>query len=154
MAQLKTGDKAPTFALEDQSGKTVKLSAYKGRKLLIYFYPEADTPGCTKQSCNVRDARPTLDTLGIDAVGISPDKAAAQQKFDTKYSLGFPLLADTEHTVAEAYGVWGKKSMYGREYFGIIRSSFLVDDKGKILHAWYKVSPEETVPEALKALQK
>ena len=153
MAQLKAGDKAPAFALEDQSGKTVKLSAYKGRKLLVYFYPKADTPGCTKQSCSVRDARPRLDTLGIDAVGISPDKAATQQKFDTKYSLGFPLLADTEHAVADAYGVWGKKSMYGREYFGIIRSSFLIDEKGKILRAWYKISPEETVPEALKALQ-
>jgi len=153
MAQLKAGDKAPAFALDDQNGKTVKLSAFKGRKLLIYFYPKADTPGCTKQSCSVRDARPKLGKLGIDAVGISPDKAAAQQKFDTKYSLGFPLLADTEHAVADAYGVWGKKSMYGREYFGIIRSSFLVDEKGKIIQAWYKVSPDETVPEALKALQ-
>ena len=154
MAQLKAGDKAPAFALEDQDGKTVKLSAFKGRKLLVYFYPKADTPGCTKQSCHVRDARPKLDTLGIDAVGISPDKPAAQQKFDAKYSLGFPLLADTEHEVAEAYGVWGKKSMYGREYFGIVRSSFLVDERGKIIQAWYKVSPEETVPEALKALKK
>jgi peroxiredoxin Q/BCP len=152
MAQLKAGDKAPAFALENQQGETVKLSAYKGQKVLIYFYPKADTPGCTKQSCNVRDARPKLDRLGIAALGISPDKPEVQQKFDAKFSLGFPLLADTDHAVAEAFGVWGEKSMYGRTYFGIVRSSFLIDEKGKIAQAWYKVSPDDTVPLALKAL--
>lgn len=146
MAALKVGDKAPAFALKDQSGRTVRLSGFKGKKVLVYFYPKADTPGCTKQSCEVRDARKDLAKLGIVAVGISPDAPESQKKFDARYGLKFPLLADTDHTVAEAWGVWGKKSMYGRTYFGIIRSSFLVDEKGKIAGAWYKVSPADTVP--------
>ena len=154
MPQLKAGDKAPAFSLQDQSGKTFSLAHFKGQKLLIYFYPKANTPGCTIQSCNVRDARPTLANKGVAVVGVSPDKPTAQQKFDEKYGLGFPLLADTEHAMAEAYGVWGEKSMYGKRYFGIIRSSFLVDEKGKIAGAWYKVSPGDTVPEAMAALKK
>ena len=105
------------------------------------------------QSQHVRDARQALAKLNVAAVGISPDKPEAQQKFDTKFTLGFPLLADTEHAAAEAYGVWGEKSMYGKKYFGIIRSSFLIDEKGKVLQAWYKVSPDDTVPLALEALQ-
>jgi thioredoxin-dependent peroxiredoxin len=152
MAQLKAGDKAPAFSLEDQQGRTVKLADFKGRKLLVYFYPKASTPGCTVQSCNVRDARRALLKKGVAVVGVSPDKPSAQQKFDDKYELGFPLLADTEHAMAEAYGVWGEKSMYGRKYFGIIRSSFLIDEKGRIAGAWYKVSPADTVPEATKLL--
>ena len=151
MPKLAIGDKAPAFALEDQDGKTVKLSDFKGKKLLIYFYPRADTPGCTKQSCSVRDAKRDLAKVKMAAVGISPDAPAAQRKFDGKYKLGFPLLADTEHEVAEAYGVWGKKSMYGKTYYGIVRSSFLVDEKGKVAGAWYKVSPADTVPNALEA---
>lgn len=152
MATLKVGDRAPAFALKDQNGKTVKLSDFKGKKVLVYFYPKADTPGCTKQSCAVRDARKDLGKLGIAAVGISPDLPEAQKKFDGKYGLGFPLLADPDHAVAEAWGVWGKKSMYGRTYFGIVRSSFLVDEKGKLAGAWYKVSPADTVPNALELL--
>ena len=154
MPQLKAGDKAPAFSLQDQSGETVSLARFKGQKLLIYFYPKANTPGCTIQSCNVRDARPTLAKKGVAVIGVSPDTPTAQQKFDEKYGLGFPLLADTEHAMAEAYGVWGEKSMYGRKYFGIIRSAFLVDRKGRIAGAWYKVSPGDTVPEALAALKK
>ena len=152
MAQLKVGDKAPAFSLEDQQGNTVKLSDFKGRKLFIYFYPKASTPGCTVQSCNVRDAKRDFVKKGVTVIGASPDKSAAQQKFDAKYELGFPLLADSEHVMAEAYGVWGEKSMYGRKYFGIIRSSFLIDERGKIAGAWYKVSPADTVPEAMAAL--
>ena len=152
MAQLKAGDKAPTFALLDQNGKKVKLSDFKGRKLLLYFYPKANTPGCTTQSCSVRDALGDLREAGADAVGISPDAPAKQQKFDAKYDLGFPLLADEDHAVAEAYGAWGEKSMYGKKYMGIIRSSFLIDGKGKIVQAWYKVSPKNTVPNAQEAL--
>ena len=152
MAQLKPGDKAPAFSLKDQSGSTVKLSDFKGQKLLIYFYPKADTPGCTTQSCSVRDARRDLGRQGVDVIGISPDKPAAQQKFDTKYSLGFPLLADEDHTVAEAFGVWGEKSMYGRNYMGIVRSAFLIDQHGKIEEAWYGVSPKDTVAGALTVL--
>jgi peroxiredoxin Q/BCP len=150
MATLKVGDKAPAFALKGQNGKTVKLSDFKGKKVLVYFYPKADTPGCTKQSCEVRDARKDLAKLGIVAVGISPDTPEAQKKFDAKYGLKFPLLADPDHAVAEAWGVWGKKSMYGRTYLGIVRSSFLVDEKGKIAGAWYKVSPADTVPKVME----
>jgi len=153
MAQLKVGDKAPAFSLEDQQGNTVKLSDFKRQKLLIYFYPKANTPGCTVQSCSVRDARRDFTKQGVAVIGVSPDKPAAQKKFDDKFELGFPLLADTEHAMAEAYGVWGEKSMYGRKYFGIIRSSFLIDEKGKIAGAWYKVSPADTVPEAMAALR-
>ena len=153
MAKLTAGDRAPGFSLKDASGKTVKLSDYKGGTLLVYFYPKADTPGCTKQSCSVRDAKRDLAKLGAAAVGISPDAPEALKKFDGKYGLGFPLLSDPDHAVAEAWGVWGKKSMYGKTYFGIVRSSFLVDEKGKIAAAWYKVSPADTVPNAIEALR-
>ncbi len=150
--KLEVGDPAPSFALADQTGATHALADHEGRKLLIYFYPKADTPGCTTQSCSVRDARRDFARQGVDVIGISPDKSAAQQKFDSKYSLGFPLLADTDHAVAEAFGVWGEKSMYGRKYMGIVRSAFLIDEKGKIAGAWYGVSPKDTVPGALSAL--
>jgi peroxiredoxin Q/BCP len=152
MAMLEAGDKAPAFALADQRGAVVKLSDFKGRKVLIYFYPKASTSGCTAQSCNVRDARAGLSRRGVAVVGISPDVPAAQLKFDAKYDLGFPLLSDADHAVANAYGVWGEKSLYGKTYFGIIRSSFLIDERGRILKTWYKVSPADTVPSALEAL--
>jgi peroxiredoxin Q/BCP len=146
--QLAVGDKAPAFALLDQDGSKVKLSDYKGRKILVYFYPKADTPGCTQQSCGLRDVAGDIGDTAI--IGISPDEPTRQKKFDDKYSLGFPLLADTDHEVAEAYGTWGEKSMYGRKYFGIIRSAFLVDEKGRIEQAWYKISPKDT-PRKLQA---
>ena len=152
MAQLNSGDKAPLFELPDQYNNTIKLSDYKGRKLLVYFYPKADTPGCTKQACSVRDARPDLTELGVAALGISPDKPEKQKKFDDKHRLGFPLLSDPDHTVADAWSVWGEKSMYGKKYEGIISTLFLVDESGIILRAWYKISPNETIPEAMKAL--
>jgi peroxiredoxin Q/BCP len=148
---LKPGDKAPAISLKDQSGKTVKLSGFKGHKALVYFYPKADTPGCTTQACGLRDILGQIgDTV---VVGISPDPPAKQAKFDTKYGLGFPLLADEDHSVAEAYGVWGEKSMYGRKYMGIERSAFLVDEKGKLAEVWYKVSPKDTPTNLLKALE-
>jgi peroxiredoxin Q/BCP len=152
MAQLKPGDSAPHFELVDQDGNTVKLADFKGRKLLLYFYPKANTPGCTTQACSVKDARGDLDPLGVTAVGVSPDTPGQQKKFDEKYGLGFPLLSDIDHAVADAYGVWGEKSMYGKKYEGIIRSSFLIGEDGKILQAWYKVSPKDTVPKAQEAL--
>lgn len=152
MAKLKVGDRAPSFSLMDQNGRTVSLADFKGTKLLLYFYPKADTPGCTRQACSVRDSAEDLQESGAAAVGISPDKPEKQKKFDEKYSLGFPLLADTDHKVAEAYGAWGEKSMYGKTYEGILRSSFLIDEHGKIMQVSYKVKPEDTVPNAQEAL--
>jgi peroxiredoxin Q/BCP len=152
MTTLTTGDAAPAFALTDQHGSPVRLEDFRGRKVLVYFYPKADTPGCTTQSCELRDHRQELGELSVDVVGISPDGPAAQLAFDEKYGLGFPLLADTDHAVAEAWGTWGERSMYGNTYMGIIRSSFLVDEDGRIEQAWYKVRPADTVPKALKAL--
>jgi thioredoxin-dependent peroxiredoxin len=147
---LKPGDKAPTFTLLDQAGEKVKLGDFKGRKVLIYFYPKADTPGCTTQSCGLRDIKGEVGDTAI--IGISPDKPAKLEKFDTKYSLGFTLLSDEDHTVAEAYEVWTEKSMYGKKYMGILRSAFLIDEKGKVEEAWYKVSPKDTPLNLQKAL--
>ncbi len=149
---LKPGDPAPSFSLLDQSGETVNRSDFAGRKLLVYFYPKADTSGCTVQSCAVRDAREELSSLSVDVVGISPDEPDAQSKFDQKFDLGFPLLADTDHAIAEAYDVWGEKMNDGKTYMGIIRSSFLIDEAGRIERAWYKVTPEDTVPNVRVAL--
>jgi peroxiredoxin Q/BCP len=153
MPQLEVGDKAPDFTLVDQHGDRRKLKDLRGEKVVVYFYPKASTPGCTTQSCELRDAEPDLAKLGASVVGISPDKPAAQLKFDEKYHLGFPLLADEDHAVAEAFGVWGEKSMYGKKYMGIVRSAFVVDEKGKIAAAFYKVSPKDTVPKVKQALQ-
>jgi peroxiredoxin Q/BCP len=152
MAELKVGDKAPAFSLKDQDGKTVSLADFQGRKLLIYFYPKADTPGCTKQACSVRDAVTELAAHNVAAVGVSPDLPASQKKFDGKYHLGFPLLSDPDHDVAQTYNAWGQKSMYGKTYEGIIRSSFLIDEKGRIAQVSYKVKPEDTVGNAKEAL--
>lgn len=157
MKQLQPGAAAPAFSLLDQDGNTVSLSEFAGKKLLLYFYPKADTPGCTAQACSIRDELPNLSGLGIaanavSAVGISPDQPAKLKKFKDKYDLNFPLLSDPEHKTADAYGTWGKKSMYGKEYEGIIRSSFLLDEQGRVIQAWYKVSPKDTVPFAQQAL--
>lgn len=150
MAQLKVGDQAPDFALQDQTEKLTRLVDFRGRHVLVYFYPKADTPGCTTQSCALRDI---LDQIGDTAVvGISPDKPAKQAKFDEKYGLGFPLLADEDHAVAEAYGVWGEKKNYGKTYMGIIRSAFLIDGEGRLAQVWYKVSPADTPKKLLAAL--
>jgi peroxiredoxin Q/BCP len=153
VAKLTKGDKAPFFNLTDQGGKKVKLSEFKGKKLLLYFYPKANTGGCTKQAISVRDAKDNFEQLGVAALGISPDLPDAQKKFDAKHDLSFPLLSDPDHKVADAYGTWGEKSMYGKKYQGIIRSSFLIGQDGKIMDAWYIVSPKDTVPKALKALE-
>jgi peroxiredoxin Q/BCP len=147
---LKQGDPAPDFTLLDQDGNAVSLSDHSGRKVLVYFYPKADTPGCTTQACGLRDV---LGEIGDTAVlGISPDKPAKQKKFDDKYGLGFPLLSDEDHTVAEAYGAWGEKSMYGKKYMGIIRSAFLIDTDGTLAEAWPKISPKDTPKKLLAAL--
>ncbi|MFP3868654.1 MAG: thioredoxin-dependent thiol peroxidase [Desulfobacteraceae bacterium] len=153
MARLNSGDPAPDFQLLDQHGDPVRLSDFQGRKLLLYFYPKANTPGCTEQACQIRDARQELADLGLAVVGISPDGTNQQQKFDDKYGLHFPLLSDQDHAVAQAYGVWGEKTMRGKKYLGVIRSSFLISEDGKIIHPWYKISPKDTVPRAIQALK-
>jgi len=144
------GSAAPNIKLLNQDGDTVALSSFKGRKVLIYFYPKADTPGCTTQSCALRDIAEEIGDTVI--IGISPDAPAKLKKFDDKYSLGFSLLSDEDHAVAEQFGVWVEKSMYGRKYMGVQRSSFLIDEKGRIERAWPKISPKDTPNQLLKAL--
>lgn len=152
MAVLKNGEHAPKFVLKNQQNQDIALDNYLGKKVLLYFYPKADTPGCTKQACGIRDEREKLKEKGIEVLGVSPDKLEKQQKFDDKYTLRFPLLSDPDHKVAEAYGAWGEKKMYGKVYMGIIRSSFLIDENGAIMAAWYKVKPDQTVSKVLELL--
>jgi len=150
--ELAPGTKAPDFTLLDQDGEPISLAKQAGLKVLLYFYPKADTPGCTQQSCGLRDIADDIgDTI---IIGVSPDAPAKLKKFDDKYGLGFTLLADVDHSVSEAYGVWAEKSMYGRSYMGVVRSAFLIDEKGTIEQAWYKVSPKDTPANLLKALRR
>ena len=144
------GTAAPGFALADRSGATVSLSDFQGRRVLVYFYPKADTPGCTAQACGLRDV--LGDIGGAAVVGISPDAPGKLARFDDKYSLGFPLLSDPYHAVATGYGVWVEKSMYGRKYMGVERSAFLIDEAGVVVRAWYKISPKDTVTKLIGAL--
>ncbi|MGA1451669.1 MAG: thioredoxin-dependent thiol peroxidase [Ilumatobacteraceae bacterium] len=144
------GSKSPKFDLLDQRGERVRLADFAGRKVLVYFYPKADTPGCTKQSCGLRDIAGEIGDTAI--IGISPDKPAKLARFDEKYSLGFTLLSDEDHAVAEAFGVWVEKSMYGKKYMGVQRSSFLIDGTGRVERAWPKISPADTPTELLRAL--
>jgi peroxiredoxin Q/BCP len=148
---LTDGSPAPAIDLLDQNGKLFSLSKMGKKKVLVYFYPKADTPGCTTQSCGLRDIAEQVGTTVI--VGISPDKPEKLKKFDDKFDLGFTLLSDTEHTVAEEFSVWKEKSMYGKKYMGIERSAFLIQN-GVVLNAWYKVSPADTPTNLLKALKK
>ena len=143
MSKLSSGTAAPAFTLLDQSGTKVSLADFSGRKVLVFFYPKADTPGCTTQACGLRDV---ADEIGDTAViGISPDLARrSSERFDSKHDLGFTLLSDPEHEVAEAYGVWGEKKLYGKVYMGVVRSSFLIAEDGPIDTAWYKISPKDT----------
>jgi peroxiredoxin Q/BCP len=148
--QLTVGATAPAFNLSDQTGTSVRLSSFKGRKVLVFFYPKANTPGCTTQACGLRDVAEEIgDTV---VIGISPDMPDKLEKFDTQHSLGFTLLSDPDHAVAEKYGVWGEKKLYGKVYMGIIRSAFLIDEKGKLEQVWYKISPKATPTKLLAAL--
>jgi thioredoxin-dependent peroxiredoxin len=140
---LEPGDSAPDFTLPDQHGDPVKLSDLKGQTVVLYFYPKADTPGCTTQACSVRDHQLDYREAGAVVYGISPDPVKAVAKFDEKYGLGFPLLADEDHAVCEAYGVWVEKSMYGRKYMGAERSTFVIDPDGRIKHVFRSVKPTE-----------
>jgi peroxiredoxin Q/BCP len=153
MAELKPGSKAPDFTLLTDSGEKLKLSALAGKNVVLYFYPKADTPGCTKEACSFGELFPKFG--GVDAVilGVSPDPVKAIAKFKHKYSLPFTLLADEEHAIAEKYGVWVEKSMYGKTYMGMERSTFLIGKDGKILSIFRKVKPETHPAEVLAALK-
>jgi peroxiredoxin Q/BCP len=148
---LAPGVPAPSFCLLDQHGVERTLDEFAGRPVLLYFYPKALTPGCTTQSCELRDVRDDIGDAQI--IGVSPDTPERQAKFDDKHGLGFPLLADTEHELADAYGVWGEKKLYGKSYLGVIRSAFLIDRAGRIAAAFPKISPKDTPKKLLKALQ-
>jgi thioredoxin-dependent peroxiredoxin len=137
---VQEGDAAPDFSMPASAGRTVSLEAMKGRPFVLYFYPKADTPGCTKEACAFQEALPQLGKIGIDVIGVSPDKMKPIEKFAEKYHLTFPLASDEMHAVAEKYGTWVEKSMYGRKYMGMERSTFLIDRAGKVARAWRKVS--------------
>lgn len=150
---LEEGKKAPAFSLKDQNGATVKLADFAGKYVVVYFYPKDDTPGCTTEACSFRDEHTKLTKAGAVVLGISPDDEKKHTKFITKYSLPFTLLADTEHAVAEKFGAWGEKSMYGRKYMGIMRSTFLIAPDGKIAKVWPKVKPDGHAEEVLDAIK-
>jgi peroxiredoxin Q/BCP len=149
---IEEGAQAPDFTLPDQDGEDVTLSDLRGRPVVLYFYPKADTPGCTTQACGVRDHLPAYEATGAVVVGVSPDPVAAVKKFHDKQSLNFTLLADADHAVCETYGVWAEKSMYGRTYWGAKRSTFVLDADGVVVHVIEKVSPKTHDAEVLAAL--
>jgi thioredoxin-dependent peroxiredoxin len=150
--QLSPGDPAPDFTLPDQNGDPVRLADFTGKTVVLYFYPKADTPGCTTQACGVRDHQTDYKSAGAVVLGVSPDPVKATAKFDAKYGLGFPLLADEGHEVAERYGVWVEKSMYGRKYMGNERTTFVIGPDGKIKEILHKVKPAEHDDLALAAI--
>ena len=151
---LKEGDKAPNFSSTDQDGNKVKLSDFKGQKLVLYFYPKDNTPGCTKEACSFRDADQTFNKKGIKVLGVSTDDEKSHQKFISKFQLPFDLLADTDHSIVDAYGVWGEKSMYGKKYMGTFRKTFLIDESQKIVKIFDKVKVDEHADEVLAAFGK
>jgi peroxiredoxin Q/BCP len=150
--QLQVGDTAPDFEAVTDTGKQVKLSDYRGKRVVLYFYPKDSTPGCTTQACGFRDSYPTIQKHKGIVLGVSPDGVASHEKFKAKQQLPFTLLVDADHAIAERYGVWGEKSMYGKKYMGVIRSHFVIDEKGKIVDAQVKVSPADSVKRAVEAL--
>lgn len=149
---LNEGDPAPDFEVKDDEGKPFLLSSLKGKDVVLYFYPKSDTPGCTKEACNFRDTIDQFNQRGTVVVGVSPDKPGAQAKFKSKFELTFPLLADEEHKVAEAYDVWKEKSMYGKKYMGVDRTTYIIAKDGKIRKVFRKVKPEGHANEVLAAL--
>lgn len=148
--KIQIGDKAPSFEGKDQHGNPVKLSDFSGKKVVLYFYPKDDTPGCTAQACNLRDNLPALQSQGYQVIGVSVDDEKSHQKFIQKYDLNFPLLADTDKKIVEQYDVWKEKSMYGRKFMGIVRTSFIIDEKGIITDIIEKVDTKEHAKQILK----
>lgn len=149
---LKQGDKAPDFTATTDGGKTVKLKDFRGKKVVLYFYPKDNTPGCTQEACDFRDSMTRFRRKGVVVLGVSPDSVKSHEKFKAKFDLPFPLLADEDHGIAEAYGVWQEKSMYGRKYMGIVRSTFVIDEKGKIAEVHQKVKVKGHVDQLLGAV--
>lgn len=150
---VEQGVPAPDFELPSDSGETVRLSSFKGKKVVLYFYPKDDTPGCTTQACDLRDAMPEVEGLDAVVLGVSPDPVSSHVKFREKFQLNFPLLADEDHSVAEAYGVWKEKSLYGRKYMGVERSTFVIDEDGIVQEAWRKVRPAGHADKVVASLQ-
>jgi thioredoxin-dependent peroxiredoxin len=153
MTQLTEGTKAPAFKGKDQNGKPVALADYKGKKVVLYFYPEDDTPTCTVQACNLRDNFALLKKQGFVVVGVSPDEEKKHKKFEAKYDLPFTLIADPEHKIIDQYGVWGQKQMYGRTYMGLHRTTFLIDEKGIVKKVFLKPKSKQHTQEILEAWQ-
>lgn len=151
MVTLKEGDKAPAFSGQDQNGNRVSLADYKGKKLVLYFYSEAGSPTCTIESCNLRDNYGLLKKRGFEVLGVSPDTSAVQKKFELKFKLPFPLIADTSHDVLEKYGVWDQKKLFGREYMGVLRTTFVIDEKGIIRKIFNKPRNKRHAEEILEA---
>src|SRR5215813_10876150 len=154
MITLKEGDKAPAFTGKDQNGKKISLSDYKGKKLILYFYSEAGSPTCTIESCNLRDNYSLLKKKGLEVVGVSPDNEKVQKKFESKYKLPFPLIADTSHVILEKYGVWDQKKLFGREYMGVLRTTFVIDGKGIIRKVFLKPKNKAHAEEIVASLEK
>jgi len=151
---LEVGKEAPDFALPDQDGKTHRLSDYKGKRVVLYFYPKDDTPGCIKEACSFRDSFSKFKKAGIEVLGISADNQESHAKFQQKYNLPFILLSDTEKKVVKDYGVWVEKINYGKKYWGIARMTFLINEDGKIIHVYEKVKPDEHAEEVLERFSK
>jgi peroxiredoxin Q/BCP len=151
MITLKEGDKAPAFKAKDQNGKPVSLADYKGQKVVLYFYPEDDTPTCTVQACNLRDNYGLLKKNGFVVLGVSPDEEKKHKKFEAKYNLPFTLIADPGHAVIDKYGVWDEKQLYGRKYMGILRTTFLIDEKGIIRKVFLRPKNKQHAEEIIKA---
>lgn len=149
---VEVGDLAPDFSLPSDSGDVVRLSDLRGRKVVLYFYPKDDTSGCTREACGFRDALPEIEERNAVVLGVSPDSVRSHERFRDKYDLNFPLLADEDHEVAAAYGAWGKKKLYGREYEGVLRSTFLIGEDGRVEKAYRKVRPAEHADEVLAGL--
>ena len=152
MSELKPGDPAPDFETVNENGDKVSLKALRGKRVVLYFYPKDNTSGCTAQACAFRDAYPRIEDKNAVVLGVSPDSAKSHQSFKSKFSLPFPLLIDQDHKIAEAYGVWREKSMYGRKYMGILRSHFMIDEQGKLADVQYNVKATDSAPKALASL--
>jgi peroxiredoxin Q/BCP len=150
---IETGNQAPSFSLPDQTGETIRLENFKGKWVVLYFYPKDDTSGCTAEACSFRDNMGVLQSEDVVVLGVSPDDVKSHKKFAEKYQLNFPLLADTDHSVCEAYGVWQEKSMYGKKYWGVARTTFIIDGEGIVRKVFEKVKPESHADEVLQAIR-